>query len=66
MNKYQVVYNVQMPDSHHYKRECLEIYAPTSELVRQGMENELQRRIGNLCQWKIDVRQIEIGRSLLF
>ncbi|WP_186321029.1 hypothetical protein [Bacillus mycoides] len=45
MSKYQVVYNVLSPDGRHYKRECLEIYAPTVEHARQGIENELKRRV---------------------
>ncbi|PEW72757.1 hypothetical protein CN448_07120 [Bacillus cereus] len=59
MNKYQVVYNVLSPDGRHYKRECLEIYAPTVEHAKQGIENELKRRMGDLYQWQIDVQQIE-------
>lgn len=66
MNKYRVVYHLLSPNGHRYKRGCLEIYAPTSERVRQGMKNELQRRMGNLCQWQIDVQQIEDEQHLSF
>ena len=66
MNKYRVVYRLLSPNGHQHEKECLDIYAPTSEDVRQGMENELQRRMGNLYQWQIDVQQIEDEQLLLF
>ncbi|AHZ49091.1 hypothetical protein FNE58_01825 [Bacillus thuringiensis] len=66
MKKYQIVYSVFSPSGQQYKEKFIEIYAPTVEHAKHGIETELKRRMGNLYQWQIDVQQIEGEQLSLF
>ncbi|EOO23551.1 hypothetical protein IIU_06957 [Bacillus cereus VD133] len=66
MKKYQVFYNIFSPSGQQYAEEYLEIYALTPEHVRQEMEKEFRRRLGNLYQWEIVVQQAEDEQLVLF
>ncbi|HHT7154023.1 TPA: hypothetical protein ACTZ42_003784 [Bacillus cereus] len=59
MKKYQIFYSVFSPSGQQYEEKFITIYAPSVEHARRGIEKELQRRLGNLYQWDIDVQQIE-------
>ncbi|WP_144509175.1 hypothetical protein [Bacillus mycoides] len=66
MNIYQIVYSIFSPSGQQYEEKFIKIYAPTIENVRQGIENELKRRMGDLYRWEIEIHQIEDEQLLLF
>lgn len=42
------------------------MYAPTEKAAKQHLTKEIQRRLGYLYQWKIDVQRIAYEQTLLF
>ncbi|MES1053887.1 hypothetical protein FOA24_34205 [Bacillus thuringiensis] len=66
MNKYQVIYTLISPGGTRDTVDSITIYAATENLIKQRLDKELQRRMGNLYQWEIEVRQIENEQLSLF
>ncbi|MFJ8116630.1 hypothetical protein [Bacillus mycoides] len=66
MNKYQVIYTLFSPDGTRDTEHSIVMYATTENIIKQRLDNELHRRMGDLYQWEIAVQQVEDEQLLLF
>ncbi|MGE6615092.1 hypothetical protein [Bacillus mycoides] len=65
MKKHQIIYTLISPDGNHDAIGPIVMYATTENIITQRLDKELQRRMGNLYQWEIEVKQIEDEQLLL-
>ncbi|MGG5741883.1 hypothetical protein [Bacillus cereus group sp. IBL03679] len=59
MKKHQVICTLTAPNGNRDVIGPIEIFATSENIIRQRLVKELQRRMGNLYQWEIEVQQIE-------
>ncbi|PGT61239.1 hypothetical protein COD14_23855 [Bacillus cereus] len=66
MKKFQITYTLISPSSKHNIVGPIVIYAATEKSAEQQLAKEIQRRLGHLYQWKIDVQRITDEQTILF
>ncbi|PGS65387.1 hypothetical protein COC69_29380 [Bacillus cereus] len=66
MNKYQIIYTLFSPDGTQDMVNPIIMYATTESIIKQRLDKELQRRLGDLYQWEIAIQQAENEQLLLF
>ncbi|PGS60510.1 hypothetical protein COC69_33295 [Bacillus cereus] len=65
MKKHQIICTIISPDDNRDAIGPLVMYATTENILKQRLDKELQRRLGNLYQWEIAVQQIENEQLVL-
>ncbi|PGS65384.1 hypothetical protein COC69_29410 [Bacillus cereus] len=66
MNKYQIIYTLFSPDGTQDMVNPIIMYATTESIIKQRLDKELQRRLGDLYQWEIAIQHAEDEQLLLF
>ncbi|PEE35309.1 hypothetical protein [Bacillus cereus] len=66
MKKFQITYTLISPSNKHNIVGPIVIYAATEKDAEQHLIKEIQRRLGHLYQWKIDIQHITHEQTVLF
>lgn len=66
MNKYKMTYTLIAPNGKRDAIGPITIYATTEAIAKQQLVGELQRRIGHLYRWKINVQSVKQEQLILF
>ncbi|PEA91146.1 hypothetical protein [Bacillus thuringiensis] len=65
MKKLQIIYTLISPNGDRDTIGPILMYATTENIIKQRLDKELHRRMGDLYQWEIDVKQIENEQLVL-
>ncbi|OOR12833.1 hypothetical protein BW897_09640 [Bacillus cereus] len=66
MKKYKITYTLIAPNGKHDTIGPITIYATTETIAKQQLVGELQRRLGHLYRWKINVQSVNQEQLILF
>ncbi|MBW3493260.1 hypothetical protein [Bacillus sp. FDAARGOS_1420] len=66
MKKHQIIYTLISPNGDRDTIGPILMYATTGHILKQRLDKELQRRLGDLYQWEIAVQQVEDEQLVLF
>ncbi|PFY59172.1 hypothetical protein COL52_19170 [Bacillus toyonensis] len=66
MKNYKITYTLVAPNGKRDVISPIAIYASTENAAKQHLAREIQRRLGHLYRWKLDVQSVNQEQLILF